>query len=257
MHTSWVFADEDYENALTGFVQRILATVDGNPVLADLQALGTTLAWFGALNSLSMTLIKYASPGVPDLYQGNELTDLSLVDPDNRRPVDYVARAGWLDRLAPMADGADEATSARALAEAPHDGGAKLWILWRLLALRSNDAALFRDGSYTAIEAEGASAHHVLAFMRQHEGRTLIVAAGRLFVSAATGVESGAAEAAAAHWLPLGDAVWGDTVLRLPGWPDGTRFRNQLTGETLTLHGGGLPMADVFRSFPGAALVPL
>lgn len=255
VHTSWVFTDQPYEDALTGFVQRILARTDGNPFLDDLQALGRTLAWFGALNSLSMTLVKYGSPGVPDLYQGNELTDLSLVDPDNRRPVDYPARAGWLDRLATLTQSPEKAEGAQALAAAPHDGGAKLWVLWRLLALRRADPALFRDGDYTALAAEGARADHVLAFTRRHEGRALVVVAGRLFARLSSDVEWAAPEHAAARWLPLGKAVWADTVLRLPGWPDGARLRNVLTGEVLTVRDGALPMGALFAHFPGAALV--
>jgi (1->4)-alpha-D-glucan 1-alpha-D-glucosylmutase len=257
VHTSWVHADDDYEAALKGFVRRVLARVENNPFLDDLQVLGATLAWFGALNSLSMTLIKYGSPGVPDLYQGNELTDLSLVDPDNRRPVDYAVRSGWLDRLDRIARGDDQRAAVRALAGAPHDGGAKLWIVSRLLELRRRQPALFRDSSYVALAAQGAKAAHVVAFLRQHEGRTLLVAAGRLFVGLAAEAESRAPEAAAAHWLPLGAAAWGDTVILMPAWPEGTRFGNLLTGETLVLRGGALSLAEVFGSFPGAALVAL
>ncbi len=257
VHTSWTFPDEDYEKALSGFVQRILGRVAGNPFLDDVQALGDTLAWFGALNSLSMTLIKYGSPGVPDLYQGNELTDLSLVDPDNRRPVDYGARAQWLERLSQIAHGPGEPAAVRALAAAPHDGGAKLWILSRLLELRRDEPALFRDGAYAPLEATGPAASHVLAFERTHEGKTLLIVAGRLFVGLATEVESQASIAASEGWLPLGAQVWRDTALALPGWPDGARLRNLFTGEVLTVRDGALPMSEVFSHFPGAALVAL
>ena len=254
-HTSWVNPNPSYEDALTGFIGQLLARVDDNAFLDDLQAFGTTLAWFGALNSLSMILIKYTSAGVPDLYQGNELMDLSLVDPDNRRPVDYSARAGWLDRLEAIAAAPDTGTAVSALAAEPHDGGAKLWTTWRLLDLRRDQPALFRDGSYSALEATGAKAAHVVAFTRVHDAQSLVVIAARLFVGLATASESQAADAAAAHWLPLGEAVWGDTQVRLPGWPDGSRFRNVLTDEVLTVHDGALALRDAFARFPGAALV--
>ncbi|RZI73983.1 MAG: malto-oligosyltrehalose synthase, partial [Variovorax sp.] len=199
-HTSWVVPNPDYEAALTGFVRRLLASVDGNAFLDDVQALGATLAWYGALNSLSMTLIKYASPGVPDLYQGNELMDLSLVDPDNRRPVDYALRSRWLDELATVAQRAGMPDAVKALAASPHDGRAKLWLTWRLLGVRSEHPALFRDGSYTALQVRGAKAAHVLAFMRQHGPHTLIVIAGRLFAT----LEADAAATAAGGRLPIG-----------------------------------------------------
>jgi (1->4)-alpha-D-glucan 1-alpha-D-glucosylmutase len=251
--TSWVTPHAGYEAALTGFVQHLLARVDGNPFLADLQALGGTLDWFGALNSLSMTLIKYSSPGVPDLYQGNELMDLSLVDPDNRRPVDYNIRARYLDELQRMAQQPGLPNAVRSLAAAPHDGRAKLWLTWRMLGLRREQPALFRDGRYAALQARGSRSAHLVAFMRQHETQTLVVIAGRLFARLA----ADAGETAEARHLPLGPAAWNDTMVRLPGWPEGARFRNVLTGELLTVANGGLRVADAFAHLPAAALVAI
>jgi (1->4)-alpha-D-glucan 1-alpha-D-glucosylmutase len=263
-HTSWVNPDEDYEAELTGFVQRLLGSGEAGTdtrdsgFLADLHHFGTTLAWFGALNSLSMVLIKYASPGVPDLYQGNELMDLSLVDPDNRRPVDYAMRSRWLDRLEAIAAAPAHGTAdaVRELAAEPHDGGAKLWVLWRLLGLRAGQPMLFRDGGYEAVHARGPKERHVVAFARRQGEESLIAVAGRLFVGLATTAESEAAQQAASHWLPLGEAVWGDTAVTLPDWAgeEGARWENILTGETLTVRSGGLPMAELFASFPGAVL---
>ncbi|MEJ8821118.1 malto-oligosyltrehalose synthase [Variovorax humicola] len=258
-HTSWVTPNAEYEDALTGFVHRLLSTSPDNAFLSDLQALSATLAWFGALNSLSATLIKYTSPGVPDLYQGNELMDLSLVDPDNRRPVDYARRSRWLDELAQLSQQRGQpglpgiAAMAKGLAEAPHDGRAKLWLTWRLMGLRKEMPALFRDGRYTALHARGAATPHVVAFMRQHQGQVLVVIAGRLFA----GLEADAPAAAAAHRLPLGTASWDDTVVKLPGWPEGKRFRNVLTDETLSAADGALRVGDAFASLPAAALVAL
>ncbi|WP_218508976.1 malto-oligosyltrehalose synthase [Variovorax sp. dw_308] len=253
--TSWVTPNADYEAALTGFVQRLLTPAQDNVFLPDLQAMSATLAWFGALNSMSMTLIKYTSPGVPDLYQGNELMDLSLVDPDNRRSVDYGLRAQWLDALAAQAQQqpADIPTLVRDLAQSPHDGRAKLWLTWRLMGLRKEVPLLFRDGGYAGLHARGAKAQHIVAYARQHRGQALVVIAGRLFA----GLEADAADAAAAQRLPLGHASWGDTVVKLPGWPEGTRFRNVLTDETLVMVDGAVRVSDAFGSLPGAALVSL
>ena len=236
-----------YEAALTGFVQRLLRRGDDAPFLPDVQALGATLAWYGALNSLSMTLLKYCSPGVPDLYQGNELMDLSLVDPDNRRPVDYTLRSRWLDELDAMGSEPGLPEAVEALAAAPHDGRAKLWLTRRLLGLRQAHPTLFRDGGYTALAIAGGKSSHLVAFARRHDAQTLIVLAGRLFTSLPVEADT----------LPIGNAAWGDTMVKMPHWPDGARFENVLTGETLTVANGGLRVDAALAHFPGAALLAL
>ena len=256
-HTSWVNPNPSYEDALTGFIRDILSQVEGNAFLDDLQAFSTTLAWFGALNSVSMILIKYGSAGVPDLYQGNELMDLSLVDPDNRRPVDYDVRAKWLDRLESITSMPDMATAVGALASAPHEGGAKLWATWRLLTLRQAHPMLFRNGTYTPLVSFGNRAQHLVAFKRVHDEQTMVVIAGRLFVGLATDSESRAAEAAANHWLPLGEATWGDTRVEMPGWADGSRFQNVLSEEVLVVKNGALYLSEAFGHFPGAVLIAI
>ena len=257
VHTSWVNPNPSYEDALTGFIHELFAQIEDNVFLDDLQAFSTTLAWFGALNSLSMILIKYGSAGVPDLYQGNELIDLSLVDPDNRRPVNYEARAVWLDRLEAITTMTDIATAAGALAQAPHEGGAKLWATWRLLKLRQAQPALFRDGSYAPLESAGARAQHVVAFSRVHEAQSIVVIAGRLFVGLATDSESQAADASTELWLPLGEVTWSDTHVVLSGWPDGSRFRDVLSEKVLTVKNGAVYLREAFAHFPGAVLVAI
>ncbi|RYZ11200.1 MAG: malto-oligosyltrehalose synthase [Comamonadaceae bacterium] len=276
VHTRWTHPQHDYEQALEGFVRGILASVDENPFLDDLQALSATLAHCGALNSLSLVLLKYGSPGVPDLYQGNELMDLSLVDPDNRRPVDYELRARRLEELKRSATGTGLAALVQTLAAAPYDGRAKLWLTWRLLSWRREQPALFRDGDYVGLAVEGERASHVIAFQRRHGEQAIVVVAARLFASLASQLPASAEEAEAAvarpsgpvsepsvqspaptHGLPVGAAVWGDTMVLLPDWPTGTRLRNVLTDEVWTSNGGGLPMAQLFARFPAAALEPL
>lgn len=246
-HTSWVVPHPGYEAALTGFVERLLGREGAHPFLADVQALGATVAWYGALNSLSMALIKFTSPGVPDLYQGNELMDLSLVDPDNRRPVDYTLRARWLDALDAMAQQPGLPAAVQALAAAPHDGRAKLWLTRRLLGVRQAHPALFRDGGYTALGLAGGKSAHLVAFARRQGPQSLVVLAGRLFADLPVAAQS----------LPIGAAAWGDTLVKMPHWPDGTRFENVLTGETLTVTNGTLRVAVALAHFPGAALLAL
>jgi (1->4)-alpha-D-glucan 1-alpha-D-glucosylmutase len=238
-NTSWISPNEEYENALLGFVRALLGRLQPNPFLEDLRAQGQSIAWFGALNSLSMALIKFASPGVPDVYQGSELMDLSLVDPDNRRPVDSGLRARLLDPLQALRD-------PRPLLDAPHDGRAKLWVTWRLLELRRKRPDLFRDGGYLPLAAGGKYAEHVVAFARTHASGTLVVVAGRLY----------AKMLGAAAGLPLG-AIWQDTMVELPA--NSHAFENVLTGERLVPEHGKLPLARACARFPVAALlaVPL
>lgn len=245
-HTSWINPNEDYENALTGFIRALLGATRGNPFLDDLQAQANTTSWFGALNSLSMALVKFTSPGVPDIYQGNELMDLSLVDPDNRRPVDYDLRARWLAEMAALLGQGDIAQRVAGFARAPHDGKAKLWLTWRMLALRKEFALLFRDGAYAGLLSGGAQAAHVLAFERQHEGARVLSVSGRLFARLLGG-QPGA--------LPLGAGAWQDTYVAVPDLADGTPLYNVLTSETLLVENGRIVMARAFVSFPAAVLL--
>ncbi|MDH5577626.1 MAG: malto-oligosyltrehalose synthase, partial [Betaproteobacteria bacterium] len=234
-NTSWISPNEEYENALLAFVRALLGRLAPNPFLEELRAQAEPIAWFGALNSLSMALIKYASPGVPDVYQGTELMDLSLVDPDNRRPVDYALRAHLLEELGALSD-------PRPLLDTLQDGRAKLWVTWRMLELRRKLPELFRDGSYAPLAASGKHAEHVLAFARTHASGTVVVVAGRLY----------AKMLGAAGKLPLGEA-WEDTALALP--PGATALENVLTGERLEAPQGSVPLVKICARFPLAAFL--
>ena len=243
LNTRWTYPNEGYERALEGFARAVLRPGADTRFLDELQIMGNRLAGFGALNSLSLTLLKYGSPGVPDLYQGNELMDLSLVDPDNRRPVDFQLRARLLDELEALAKEPGLPARVDALARAPHDGRAKLWLVWRMLSLRRAQPLLFREGSYEPLASGGAKAAHVLAFARRHEERMLVVIAGRLF----TGLDSAEGEP------PPGEA-WQDTTVRMPHAPDGSAFENVLTGETIVVRDGVIRLSEALARFPGAAL---
>ncbi|WP_114973015.1 malto-oligosyltrehalose synthase [Rhodoferax ferrireducens] len=241
LHTRWTHPQEGYEGALESFVRALLGHTENNSFLTELQALGATLTWFGALNSLSTTLLKLSTPGVPDFYQGHEVIGLTLVDPDNRRPVDYEA----LDESLSALESLDPAQLPTLMAT-PQDGRAKLWITWRLLALRRERPALFRDGDYTALKVSGAHAQHVVAFTRRFEGTTLVVIAGRLF----------ARLLGEALVPPLGEATWADTAV-LVDLPDGTRLTDALSGETLLVARGRITLGAAFACLPGAALLAL
>ncbi|MEJ7929146.1 malto-oligosyltrehalose synthase [Ramlibacter sp. AN1015] len=240
VRTRWTKPDEGYENALAAFVEGALAPGQQGTFLAELHAMAQQLAWFGALNSLSSTLVKHASPGVPDTYQGHEVVSLTLVDPDNRRPVDYPALARMLDELAAAGDALPPG-----LAATPGDGRAKLWIAWRLLGLRRRDPALFERGDYQPLDATGTRAANVLAFARRHEGRMLVTIAGRLWSQLPCD----------AGTPPVGSAAWGDTTVDVAGLPDGARLTSVLDGAEFVVREGRIALAEAFARLPACALL--
>ncbi|TFZ01702.1 malto-oligosyltrehalose synthase [Ramlibacter rhizophilus] len=240
LRTRWTQPNERYENALDGFIEAILSPEQHSPFLPELQALARQLAWFGALNSLGTTLLKFASPGVPDTYQGHEVLSLTLVDPDNRRPVDYGRLEALLDELQGLGDRVSE------VAATPTDGRAKLWITWQLLSLRREAPLLFEQGDYQPLATGGAHAGRLVAFARRQGDRQLLAISGRLWSQLPTGVGT----------PPLGEAAWGDSWVEC-GLPEGTRLRNVLDGGEVVVSGGRIAVAQAFARFPGAALVPV
>ena len=247
VHTSWINPNLAYEAAVRRFVEAVLDPGEGNAFLADLQPLRERVAHFGAFNSLSQVTLKLAAPGVADLYQGTEVWDFSLVDPDNRRPVDYGARARLLESIqrAIAARDGDLASFARELVDRKEDSCLKLYATHRALRARAEQPTLFTRGGYVPLRAAGAQRRHVCAFARVAEGHAVVAAAPVLVVGLTRG----------APVPPLGAAVWGDTWLMLPGAP-GQTYRNLFTGEGLraarVAGAPALPLAEVFRHFPVA-----
>ena len=249
-HTSWVRTNDAYEAALTSFVEALLDATSTNAFLSDLRESCRTFAWYGGFNSIAMSLLHFTSPGVPDIYQGDEASDLSLVDPDNRRPVDYALRRGMLDSIDALAKAPDAQRIAglRAWLDAPQDGRLKMWVTWRALGVRRGNPELFSDGGYVPLEAAGARGRHVVAFARRHGKRTMIAVASRLFAS--LGLAAGEA--------PIGDRVWGDTRLDLASLKSAvqvTGMIDALTGRTIEHDGAGLYVARLFEHLPVALLV--
>jgi (1->4)-alpha-D-glucan 1-alpha-D-glucosylmutase len=208
----------------------------------------------GLVNSLAQTLVRLTAPGVPDTYQGCELWDFSLVDPDNRRPVDYGRRAALLRELRERreAAGADRTGLAAELVAAMPDGRAKLYLTQEALRLRRYFPGLFTRGEYRPIVATGLRAAHVFAFERRLGGSRAVVAVPRLVSRLASGEGT----------VPLGPAAWIDAVLPLRGdaGGGGAPLRNILTGETITPSARpdgqvALAAADLFRHFPVALLI--
>lgn len=249
--TSWMRPDTAYEKALESFVRGILAADPANAFLVELRSAVTALDRYGALNDISLTLLKFSSPGVPDIYQGCELIDRSLVDPDNRRAVDYEERRHRLDELEAIAAGADLETAVRGLAEAAVDGRAKLWLTWRLLGLRAREPALLGEGSYVPLEVRGAQAHHLIAFLRGHESLRAVVLVVRLFASLN---EAGRPRAPGAHPVSPPEA-WRDTRIVLPADVGTHSFEDCVTGARHTLGAGEHAVSELLRAFPGTLLV--
>src|SRR5262249_24245587 len=250
-NTSWINPNPAYDAAVRDFVRGLLG-----PDSAFVRAFvpfQRLVAAHGAINSLAQTLLKLVAPGIPDFYQGTELWELSLVDPDNRRPVDFAARRTLLDALRARVPADDAATAdltalcAELLAHWP-DGRVKLYLTHRALTLRRRLPAVFAIGDYRPLAPVGTHAEHVMALARVAERDAVIAAVPRLT----------ARLAGLTGRFPLGETVWEHTWIPLAdGVPDGT-YRDRFTGLTIKteLHDGrrALPCPVLFGHFPAALL---
>ncbi|HVM93053.1 MAG TPA: malto-oligosyltrehalose synthase [Terriglobales bacterium] len=247
--TSWANRNEAYENALTKFIRAILEKRAGNRFLEDFGEFQKKIARAGMFNSLSQCLLRMTLPGVPDIYQGNELWDFSLVDPDNRRPVDYELRRQAMGKLpkagAPRTELRD---FAREALPDVRDGSIKMFLMQRALSIRKNAVALFQDGDYTPLTVRGSKANHICAFAREHEGRTAIVAVPRLCASLLGD----------AFESPCGQALWEGTELEVPRLA-APCVHHAFTGECIAVRNDGLErrlaLGEILRDFPVGLLL--
>jgi (1->4)-alpha-D-glucan 1-alpha-D-glucosylmutase len=252
--TSWVSPNEPYEQAIRDFVAALLEPSARNLFLADFEPFARRVAELGMWNSLSQTVLKLTCPGVPDLYQGTELWDLSLVDPDNRRPVDYAFRRERFESLRERvgAGGGALLELARELVNERVDGSIKLYVIWKTLSLRRDRPGFFAAGRYAPIETPGAAKDHLCAFCRKTPQDSVIVVVPRL-VAGLIGESTRP---------PIGEAIWTDTEILLPQQARGARFRNIFTGETLEAGNStqdqsgavGLRVAAILSAFPVSVL---
>jgi (1->4)-alpha-D-glucan 1-alpha-D-glucosylmutase len=237
--SSWENPAEAYEAACLGFVRGVLNP--GHPVLGDLAAFAERVAFVGMLGSLVQTALRLTAPGVPDTYQGGELWDLSLVDPDNRAAVDFAAR----DRLLRAMDHCPSVEQARSALASWPDGRIKMLVLHALLRLRRRCADVHLRGTYGPLATSGAHADRLVAFARRHGATGIVVVAGRLF-GTLLGAEARAYDGAA----------WGDSAI--VGGPDlAGVWQDALTGASIDLENGhpGLTAATVLSVLPVAVLV--
>ncbi len=248
-HTSWVNPDQAYEEAVSGFVEAILDRNRPNPFLDDFQPIQVQLARYGMFNSLSQVVVKIMAPGVPDFYQGTELWDFSLVDPDNRRPVDYELRARLLAELEQAcAESTDRAALVSELLTCCHDGRIKLYVTREALRFRRSHPDLFQRGEYVPLDAHGPKAHHAVAFARIHADQAIVTAVPRLVA----GLAPNAAK------LSLDPELWEHTTITVPSWRPGSQYRNVMTGDILASASQGdrqtLEAGQIFALCPVAIL---
>ncbi len=226
LHSTWASPNASYEDATANFVRLALDASRPNAFLDALLPFQERVARLGVHNSLVQTTLKLTLPGMPDIYQGAELWDLSLVDPDNRRPVDYAVRARLLDHRGDLPR----------LMKNWRDGRCKLVATAALLARRRVQPELFADGTYEPVTATGAKADEVCAFARRHGEAMLLVVVARFPARRATAPD------------------WGDTALASPRI---ARWRDILTGRTVENRSGDdLPVRELLGDLPVAALVP-
>ena len=221
VHSSWINPNQEYEEGVAAFVQSLLDVPDRNLFLDDFLPFQRRVAHWGRLSSLSQTLLKLSSPGVPDIYQGTELWDLSLVDPDNRRSVDHGYRQNLLQQLHSTPEGQSCAEAARALLDTLADGKAKLYVTWKALSLRREYPEWFAEGDYLPLSVQGTRADHICAFARTYRDRVVITAVPRWF--SRLGDDHGSS--------PLGPAVWGDTWVEAPPGLVSREYTNIYTHE--------------------------
>jgi (1->4)-alpha-D-glucan 1-alpha-D-glucosylmutase len=240
VHTAWIRPDTDYETACERFVTSLLDGTAPPSFRRTFFLLQKKAAAYGIFNSLSQLLLKMTCPGIPDIYQGCELWDLSLVDPDNRRPVDFAQRAKLLEEI--TAREADLPGLVGELLERRYDGRVKLFATWRLLKARGMLPELFRDGAYIPLETTGRSRDNLVAFARKSEHECVIALAPRLVSRLVR--EDG---------LPLGEPVWRDTAASLPeDFPD--RYVDIFTGRAVEA-ASRLPAGEALVLFPAALLI--
>jgi (1->4)-alpha-D-glucan 1-alpha-D-glucosylmutase len=242
--TSWLNPVADYEQGLTDFAARLLENPERNAFLHDFRKLAEPVAWFGAFNSLAQLALKVTSPGVADFYQGAEMPALALVDPDNRRPVDFAAARRSLEQLRVLRESHGDAFMDHLLRELPHL--VKLYVTSTLLGLRRADPDLFSTGRYDPLTVSGERQDHLLAFSRSHEGRSVIVIVARWLYTLMDGQQA----------LPVG-AAWGDTLIQAD--TSQQSFTELLSGIRVasrrTDSGISILAADALARFPLAVLL--
>ncbi|MEX0830612.1 MAG: malto-oligosyltrehalose synthase [Nitrospirales bacterium] len=249
--SSWLNPDETYEQAVVKFLSRILSPTPTNAFLEDFLPFQHRISGYGIYNSLAQVLMKTLAPGIPDFYQGTELWDLSLVDPDNRGFVDYAYHQERLTELQGLQQKLNPIELLQSLFHQADNGLIKMFFTHTALQYRKNHDSLFRHGSYRPLDAEGERAEHICGFLRQKNNKICITIVPR-FVTHLTSDPM---------TLPIGESSWEHTWMSLPSDLEARSYRNILTQEIVTLQNEPdmvrLPVATLFAHFPFALLEPV
>ena len=236
VHTAWIEPDSAYEEAFVSFFDLLMERRGEGTFLESFLPFCRRVSRLGLTNALAQLLLKLTLPGVPDLYQGTELWDFSLVDPDNRRPVAFEPRRAFLEELRRRGR-SGTGSLLQELLQDPRDGRVKMYLTFKVLSFRKRHPDLFDHGDYLSLSASGAQRSRVVAFARRLENRWLVAAVPRL--PAGLSPEGG--------W-PLGEEAWGDTRIKLPpGCP--RRLVDLFSGRGLDT-GSRLEMGRATRRFP-------
>jgi len=259
LRTSWANVSADYEEALRQFIDAVLDASDKNPFVADMGTLQAQLSRLGLLNGLAQTLCKLTAPGVPDIYQGTELWDFSLVDPDNRRPVDYGRRLELLNEL--EGHGPPTHELSESLIRTLEDGRAKLHIIRSVLGLRRRHETLFSEGEYLPARISGDRRQQICAFFRRlpQRRRRREGAEPTQGLITLTIVPRLCGRLSTVSSVPIAAEAWGDTAVEIPRRFAGAQWSNLLDGTRLGAAPAAaqhsLRVADLLNHFPVALLV--
>jgi (1->4)-alpha-D-glucan 1-alpha-D-glucosylmutase len=229
VNTSWIQPNEPWDSAMSDFVAKVLDSSPKNKFIPSFLPVAEEIARLGAINSLSQVALKLTAPGVPDIYQGSEIWNFSLVDPDNRRPVDYEQRRQMLASL--------ETASPEDLLQQWPDGRIKLFLTQRLLRFRREHQALFKQGEYLPLTVSGTFADCCVAFARAHQGKWIAVLAARL--SSRVG------------FPPIGEK-WQETAVELPAELSREGAKELFTHRQLQAADPSVKLSDAMANFPFA-----
>jgi (1->4)-alpha-D-glucan 1-alpha-D-glucosylmutase len=244
--TTWVDPDADFERALEEFTRAILSFEVAPEFVDDAAAFASRVSRPGMWNSLARTVLQLASPGTPDIYQGDELWNFLLVDPDNRRPVDYERRRALLTDVASgFAEPAGRARFLSELLRTPEDGRIKLHVLHRLLRARLAHPELLAGGGYEALAVSGPAAAHVFVFIRTTGGEAAVAAVPRLLTR----------ELRPADALPPAKEFWDGTRIHLPAGLAAAEFEHALSGAAIRADEAAIDAGALFDALPVALLV--
>ena len=250
VNSSWISPSLPYEDALLKFIEDVISPAPSNPFMQDFDPFRKRISFYGMFNSLSQTLLKVTSPGTPDFYQGTEIWDFSLVDPDNRRPIDFDIRRDMLRTLREkmaMSE-SDFPGFARGLLQEWEDGSIKLYVTFRSLNYRKESRRLFMEGAYLPLQGDGDLQNHICAFARQGEQKVVLVLTPRFLTRLIQTPEE----------MPLGKKIWGNSWIALADEIRVNHFHNILTDETVkAVEENGkrvLRIGEILANFPVALL---